>query len=167
MSDLTVHTTLSASDQASPVIRKLLANVTKLQNVVQRFNRSFDGIGNAGVNAMAGLDRTVRAVSAQMRGLENLNKSAARNYAADWSKANTQRLNDARRTYAALDRLDSSYHRQLERRAAVERRAAASRSYSGGGRVPAPSIRTIATGAAITGAAAASAIKKRMQRQPR
>ncbi|MCS3686654.1 hypothetical protein ABIF07_006324 [Bradyrhizobium elkanii] len=163
MSDLTVHTTLSASDQASPVIRKLLANVTKLQNVVQRFNRSFDGIGNAGVNAMAGLDRTVRAVSAQMRGLENLNKSAARNYAADWSKANTQRLNDARRTYAALDRLDSSYHRQLERRAAVERRAAASRSYSGGGRVPAPSIRTIATGAAITGAAAASAIKKRMQ----
>ncbi|MHC6154801.1 phage tail tape measure protein [Bradyrhizobium elkanii] len=163
MSDLHLRSTLTAVDEASPVIRKLLANVTKLQNVVQRFNQSFAGVGNAGVNAMAGLDRTVRAVSAQMRGLENLNKSAARNFASDWTKANTQRMNDAARMYQRLERMEAGYQRQLERRAAVERRAGASR-YSGG-RLPAPNIRTVAAGAAITGAGVVSVLRRRASAQ--
>jgi TP901 family phage tail tape measure protein len=165
MSDnnLNVHATLSASDRASPVIRKLLANVKELEAVAQRFNQSFGGIGNAGIRSMASLDRTARAVSAQMQGLANLNRASARNYVNDWSKANTQRLNDARRMYESLERLEAGYQRQLERRHAAERRASASRSAGGMGRLPAPSLRT--AGAAITGAGVASALKKRMEAQ--
>lgn len=162
MSDLNVRATLSATNEMSPALRKIIADIKKLESVAKNFGASFSSVGRAGMSAFDGVNRAAKAAVDQMRGTSNLARSTARNYAADWSKANAQRLNDARRTYAALERLEASYLRQIERRAAVERRAGTARSY-GGGRIPAPSIRTIATGAAISGAAAASALKKRIQ----
>lgn len=163
--NLDIRARLIGSDELSPVLKKFLSNLREVESVTRRFNASMAGLGRVGQQSFDGVGRAAKAVSAQMQGLQNLSRSAARSYSADWGKASTQRLNDARRLYANLERLESSYQRQIERRAAAERRAGPSRSYGGGGRLPAPNIRTVAAGAAITGAGLVSAIRKRMEVQ--
>ncbi|SCB30377.1 phage tail tape measure protein, TP901 family, core region [Bradyrhizobium yuanmingense] len=164
--NLNVRAILTATNEMSPVLKSVLADLRKFEVAAKRISSAFTGVGDAGFKSMAGFDRTIRAASAQMKGMENLSRSVARTYAADWSRANTQRLNDARRTHAALERLEASYQRQLSRTAAAERRAGSGRSYGGSvGRLPAPNLRTIAAGAAITGAGVASALRKRMEVQ--
>ncbi|MGY2939593.1 TP901 family phage tail tape measure protein [Bradyrhizobium sp. GM6.1] len=164
--NLSVRVTLSSTNDLSPALRKVIADIKKLESVAKSFNASFSNIGRAGLQSFDGLSRAAKSATDNMRGMANVSRSAARNYTSDWSKANAQRLNDARRTYAALERLESGYLRQIERRAAVERRAGSGRSHgSGGSRLPAPNIRTIAAGAAITGAGIASAIRRRAETQ--
>lgn len=164
--NLNVRAILTATNEMSPVLKSVLADLRKFEVAAKRISSAFTGVGDAGLKSMAGFDRTTRAASAQLKGMENLSRSIARTSAADWSRANTQRLNEARRTHAVLERLEASYQRQLSRTAAAERRAVSGRSYGGGGgRVPAPNLRTVAAGAAITGAGVASALRKRMEVQ--
>lgn len=163
--NLSVRVTLSSTNDLSPALRKVIADIKKLESVAKSFNASFSNIGRAGLQSFDGLSRAAKTATDNMRGMANVSRSAARNYTSDWSKANAQRLNDARRTYAALERLESGYLRQIERRAAVERRVGSARSYGGSGRLPVPNIRTIAAGAAITGAGVASALRRRMEVQ--
>jgi hypothetical protein len=163
---LNVRTTLSASDHASPVIAKLLASVKELEKVAKRLNASFGDAGRTGMEAMAGFDRTVRAASAQLKGMENITRSAARNYSTDWTRANAKRLSDARHMYQTLERLEAGYHRQIERRIAAERLSSgAGRSAGSVGRLPAPRIRSMVIGGSIAGAGIASALKKRAETQ--
>ncbi|UFX46139.1 phage tail tape measure protein [Bradyrhizobium sp. 41S5] len=162
--NLDIRARLIGSDELSPVLKKFLSNLREVESVTRRFNANMAGLGRVGQQSFDGVGRAAKAVSAQMQGLQNLSRSAARGYSADWGKASSQRLNDARRLYANLERLESSYQRQIERRVAAERRAASGRSY-GGVRLPAPNIRTIAAGAAITGAGVVSALRKRMETQ--
>ncbi|MBC9877737.1 phage tail tape measure protein [Bradyrhizobium sp. INPA01-394B] len=168
MSDnnLDIRARLTAVNELSPVLQRVLSDIQKFEGVAKRVNIQLNGMGRAGMSALDGFNRSAKAVSDQMRGLANIGRSSAREYAADWNRANAQQLSDARRTYAALDRLEVGYQRQLARRAAVEGRTTSGRSYGGGvGRLPAPNIRTIAATAAITGAGVASALRKRMEVQ--
>jgi TP901 family phage tail tape measure protein len=166
MSDnnLNVRVQLTGDDKLSPVVRKVLSNLREFENVAKRFNASMTGMGRAGMSSFDGVGRAAKAVSAQMQGLQNISRAGARDYAAEWNRANARRLSDARRMYSSLDRLEAGYQRQLARSAAAERRVGSGRSYGGGaGRLPAPNIRTIAASAAITGAGVASALRKRME----
>lgn len=167
MSDnLDIRARLTGVDELSPVLKRVLGNLQKFEDIAKRVNFQLSGMGRTGMPALDGFNRSAKAAADQMRGMSNIARSAARSYSTDWAKANSQRLSDARRTYAALDRLESNYLRQIERSAAVERRARSGRSYGGGvGRLPTPNIRTIAAGAAITGAGVASAIRRRAQTQ--
>lgn len=168
MSDnnLNIRTTLSAVNEASPAIRKVIADIEKLKSVAKSFSASFSNVGKAGQDSMAGFDRVTRAATAQLQGLSNVSKSAARNYASEWNRANANRLNDARRMYSSLDRLEAGYQRQLERRIAAERRlSGGSTSSRSVGRLPAPGVRSMAIGAGVAGAGIGSALKKRMEVQ--
>lgn len=165
MSDnnLDVRVKLTGDDQLSPVLRKFIANLKEAENISKRFNANLAGMGRAGQQSFAGVGRAAKAVAAQMQGLQNISRSAARDYAAEWKGANARRLSDARRMYSSLDRLEAGYQRQLARSAAAERRAGSGRLYGGGGRLLAPNIRTIAAGVVITGAGVAGVIRKRME----
>ncbi|MCP2209658.1 phage tail tape measure protein [Bradyrhizobium diazoefficiens] len=169
MSDnnLDIRARLTGVNELSPVLKKVIADLQKFEGVAKRVNIQLGGMGRSGMGALDGFNRAAKAATDQMRGMTNLARSAARDYSSVWSKANAQSLADSRRTYAALERLESGYQRQLARRAAVERRASSGRSYVGGGgsRLPAPNIRTLAAGAVITGAGVASALRKRMEVQ--
>ncbi|MCK1410188.1 hypothetical protein [Bradyrhizobium sp. 76] len=151
--NLDIRARLTGVDELSPVLRKVIADIKKLESTAKSFSASFSSVGRAGMQSFDGLSRSTKAATDQLRGMANLSRSAARGYSTDWAKASAQRVSDARRAYAVLERLESNYLRQIERRAEVERRAGSGRSYGGGGgRLPAPRIRTIAAGAAITGA---------------
>lgn len=130
--NLSVRVTLSSTNDLSPALRKVMADIKKLEATAKSFNASFSNIGRAGLQSFDELSRAAKTATDNMRGMANVSRSAARNYTSDWSRANAQRLNDARRTYAALERLESGYLRQIERRAAVERRASSGRSHGGG-----------------------------------
>ncbi|MBR1366350.1 phage tail tape measure protein [Bradyrhizobium ottawaense] len=167
MSDsINVRATLVATNEMSPAIRRVIADIEKLKAAAQSFSASFSTAGRAGMASMDGFDRTIKAAAAQMRGLSNVSKSSARSYADDWGRATSKRLSDARRMYQSLEKMEAGYQRQLERRMAAERRASiASASARGAGRLPAPSIRSMAIGAGIAGAGVGSALKKRMEVQ--
>lgn len=164
-SNLDIRARLTAVNELSPVLRRVLNDIQKFEAVARRVNVQLSGMGRAGMSSFDGLNRAAKAATDQMRGMTNLSRSAARDYAADWNRANAQRLNDARRTYQALDRLEVGYHRQLARRAAVESRAGAvdrGRS-TGRGSLPrgmSPTTALIAGGLSFT--AAASAFKQRI-----
>lgn len=167
MSDnnLDIRTRLTAANELSPVLRRVLNDIQKFEGVARRVNAQLSGMGRGGTSALDGFNRAAKAATDQMRGMINLTRSAARDYAADCNRANAQRLNDARRTYATLERLEVGYHRQLARRAAVESRASAvDRGRSGGrgslARGMSPTTALIAGGLSFT--AAASAFKQRM-----
>ncbi|MCK1578694.1 phage tail tape measure protein [Bradyrhizobium sp. 168] len=168
MSDsINVRATLVATNEMSPAIRRVIADIEKLKAAAKSFSASFSTAGRAGMESMAGFDRTIKAAAAQLQGLSNVSKSSARNYAADWDRATSKRLSDARRMYQSLEKMEAGYQRQLERRMAVERRAslASASSSRSTGRLPAPSIRSMAIGAGIAGAGVGSALKKRMEVQ--
>lgn len=166
-SSINVRATLVATNEMSPAIRRVIADIEKLKAAARNFSASFSNVGRAGMASMDGFDRTIKATAAQMRGLSNVSKSSARNYAADWDRATTKRLSDARRMYQSLEKMEAGYQRQLEHRMAAERRAsrASASSSRGTGRLPAPSIRSMAIGAGVAGAGIGSAIKKRIEVQ--
>ncbi|MGY4500548.1 hypothetical protein ACVWYH_004479 [Bradyrhizobium sp. GM24.11] len=167
MSDnnLDIRARLTGVNELSPVLKKVIADLQKFEGVAKRVNIQLGGMGRSGMGALDGFNRAAKAVSAQMQGLQNISRSAARDYAADWNRANAQRLNNARRAYQALERLEAGHQRQLARRAAVESRAGAvdhGRS-AGRGSLPrgmSPTTALIAGGLSFT--AAASAFKQRM-----
>lgn len=166
MSDnLNVVASLSAHDEASPVILGLLANVRKLEQSVKRFNSSFAGIGRAGTSAMASFSRVSQDAAANMRDLSNSSRTASRSYSTDWRRAGEMRLSDARRMYASLERMEAAYQRQLDRRIATEHRADRRTSRVSGSvsRLPAPRLSTIMIGGAALSAGIGSAFKKRIE----
>lgn len=117
MSDLSIHTKLTATNEASQAIRKLIADIEKLKAVSKSFGASFGNVGRSGMESMSGFDRTIRAASAQMHGLANVSKSAARDYADSWKRAADQRLNEARSMYSTLMREERQYQSLVSRRA--------------------------------------------------
>lgn len=168
MSDsINVRATLVATNEMSPAIQRVIADIEKLKAAARAFSTSFSNGGRAGMASMDGFARTIKAAAAQLQGLSNVSKSGARNYAADWDRATSKRLSEARRMYQSLEKMEAGYQRQLERRMAAERRAslASASSSRGVGRFPAPSIRSIAVGAGIASAGIGSALKKRMEVQ--
>lgn len=109
MSDnLSVVARLSAHDEASPVILGVLANVRKLEQSMKRFN-ALAGIGRAGTSAMASFSRVSQDAAANMRDLVNSSRTASRSYSTGWRRAADQRLSDARRMYASLERVEAQY----------------------------------------------------------
>src|ERR1700736_1947080 len=105
--NLNVRATLSATNEMSPAIRKVIADIEKLKSVARSFSALFSNVGRAGMESMAGFDRTIKAASSQLQGLSNVSRSAARNYASDWNRANAKRLSDARHMYQTLERLEA------------------------------------------------------------
>ncbi|MEH2510179.1 hypothetical protein V1291_001533 [Nitrobacteraceae bacterium AZCC 1564] len=165
MSDLSVTATITADDRASPVLRDLLANIKKLEAATKSFNRSFDSIGNAGMSKFDAINRAAQAAAAQMRGAGNVSRAAAHSFASDWRKACERRVNDTRRMYASLERMERDYQRQTERRGAAERRTTGGRGFGGVNRLPAPRISTLIVGGAAIGAGVGSTLKQRMNTQ--
>lgn len=167
MSDnnLDIRTRLTAVNELSPVLRRVLNDIQKFEGVAKRVNVQLSGMGRAGMSALDGFNRSAKSATDQMRGMINLARSAARDYAADWNRANAQRLSDARRTYAALERLEVGYQRQLARRGAVESRAGTVDRGRSAGRSSLPrgtSPTTALIAGGISFSAAASAFKRRM-----
>jgi TP901 family phage tail tape measure protein len=161
---LNVRATFTATNELSPAIRRILSDIKKLESVSKNSSASFSNVGRAAMESMASFDRTIKAASSQLQGLSNVSRSAARNYASDWHRANAQRLSNARQMYQTLERLEAGYQRQLERRIATERRSfGAVRSPGSIGRLPAPSVRSIVVGGSVAGAGVASALKKRIE----
>ncbi|GEC14653.1 phage tail tape measure protein [Nitrobacter winogradskyi] len=167
--NINVRSTLTAVNEASPVIRNVIADLKRLERVGKSFNASFANLGRAGIASLDGFSRAAKSAAAEMHGIANTARSASRSYSESWSRATEHRLNENRRMYAHLERLESTYRQQIERTAAAERRAvrggAIGRGGIGGGRLPAPSLRSIAIGGVIGGAGIASAIRKRLEVQ--
>lgn len=175
--NLDIHARLTATDEASPIVRKLLAEVRRLQSLSKSFNSSLIGLGRTGIQSMDGFSRAAQNLAGQMRGAANTSKQASRSFADDWKRAADQRVNDARRMYAQLNRLEADYQHQISRRIASERRAerTGSRGASFGdigrirgasvGRLPVPRISTIVVGGGVMGAGVAGALKRRMEVQ--
>lgn len=168
MSDnnLEIRSRLIGVDELSPVLRRVIGDLRKFEAVAKRVNIQLGGMGRSGMSALDGFNRAAKAATDQMRGMTNLARSAARDYAADWNRANAQRLNDARRTYQAIERLEVGYQRQLARRAAVESRAGTVDRGRSGGRSSLPrgtSPTTALIAGGLSFSAAASAFKRRME----
>jgi TP901 family phage tail tape measure protein len=166
--NLSIRATLTVTDEMSPVLQRVLNNLRKIETAAKRFNATFASFGNAGVASMNSFDRAAKAASTNMREFEGAARSASRSYAADWRKAMDARLSESRRAYGALEKMESGYRRQLERTAAVERRADRAnrllgRPATGIGRLPAPSPRSMLIGGIVAGAGIGSAIKKRIE----
>lgn len=165
-----VHARLSATDEASPVIRGLLSNLKQLESISKRLSASFNIVGKSGATALEQFNRASKAAANSMNGIANQSRSASRSFSENWRRATDQRLSDSRRMYSALGRMESEYARQIEQRIAAERRAERAagrgiRSSVGGGRIPRPSARSIAYGGLAAGAGIGSALRQRMQVQ--
>ncbi len=164
--NLDVRARFTAIDEMSPVVQKLTANLKKFGDIAKNINNSFAGIGRAGVASMAQFDRVAQNAAAQMRGLGNASKTAARSFADDWRKAADQRIIDARKMYQSLERMELQYQRHLDRRIAAGRRTERSSGrigFGSTGRIPAPRISTLMIGGSAIGATAGSAIKRRIE----
>src|SRR5262245_23262418 len=94
--DLHVHTTLSATDHASPIVAKFLAQIREFERVAKRLNSQFINLGG----------NSFGKLSAQLqKSTEEISKSADK-YKSDWDAAYRARLNDARRMHAEIGRLE-------------------------------------------------------------
>lgn len=159
MSDsINVRATLVATNEMSPAIRRVIADIERLKAAAKSFSASFTTASRTGMASMDGFDRTIKAAAAQMQGLSNLSKSSARNYAADWDRANAQRLSDARRMHSELARLERrnvAIQIQNQRSIAQAYRSPGARS---GGSMPrgiSPTGAALAGGGLFAGVAAA------------
>jgi hypothetical protein len=94
---LDIRTTLSAVDYASPVITKLLANVKELQKVAKRFNASFAGIGS---------NKMFDGLSGRLKKATDEVARSAETYRSSWDRAYTERLSEAKRLHAEINRLE-------------------------------------------------------------
>lgn len=167
--NINVRSTLTAVNEASPVIRNVIADLKKLDRLGKSFNASFANLGRAGIASLDGFSRAAKSAAAEMHGIANTARSASRSYSESWTRATDHRLNESRRLYTQLEQMESTYRQQIERTAAAERRAVRGggigRGGIGSGRLPAPSLRSLAIGGVIGGAGIASALKKRMEVQ--
>lgn len=133
MSDnLDIRATITAVDNASPTISKLLANIKRLESAAKSFSASFGNAGRSGMATMAGFDRTIKAAAAQMQGLANVSQSTARSYATDWNRVNSQRLSEARAMYASLMREERQYQALVSKRGASHGSGTSVRKIAGG-----------------------------------
>lgn len=150
--NLDIRARLTAVNEMSPILRQVLADLKKFESVAKRIGDQFSSIGRVGTSSMDAFNRAANAATAQVRGLANVNRQASRDYVSGWKRAADQRLHESRRMYAQLERMESAYVRQIERRAAAERRAELSAGRGVGGRlgsgsvgrIPAPRLSTIA-----------------------
>lgn len=149
MSDtLNVRAILSAHDRASPIIAKLLANIKEIETVAKRFNASFAAMGNS---------KTFASLSVQLKKASDEVARSADSYKASWDRAYTERLSDARRMHAEINRLE----RQWFTRRQAEQRAVDRGYRSAGARGPSTTSALIAGGVTMSGVA--SAFRKRME----
>ena len=68
MSDnnLDIRARLSAVNEMSPALRKVLADVQKLEGAAKRFNAQFATMGRAGMMSMDGFNRAAKAAGDQI-----------------------------------------------------------------------------------------------------
>ncbi|WP_316164539.1 MULTISPECIES: phage tail tape measure protein [unclassified Bradyrhizobium] len=169
--NLDIHARLTAVNEMSPVLKRVIADFKQFENITKRINNQLSGVGRAGLSSMDGFNRAAQAAAQQMRGLANTGKSAARSMSDDWRKAADQRVSDTRRMFQSLERMEAGYLRQVERRVAAERRAERSAGHGGGGRfgyggvgrIPGPTARQLAIGGVATAGGIGAALKRRMQ----
>lgn len=160
--NLNIRSTLTAVDEASPVLRKFLAEIRKIETTANRLNASFANFGRSGSQAFSSVDRAARNITAQIQGAANTARQASKDYATDWRRAMDRRVADASRAYARLEALERNYQRQLSRRASAGVNLGRA-GVGGTGRIPTPRISTLTVGGAAIGASTASAIKKRIE----
>lgn len=129
--NLNVRAMLTATNTMSPVLKKVIADIERLKSAARNLNASFSSIGKAGLDSMSAFDRQIKAASAQMRGLANSSRGAARDYANEWRRASEQRLREARGTYSQLQRMETEYRRHASRQP-VRHHATRSGSAAGG-----------------------------------
>ncbi|WP_316182697.1 MULTISPECIES: hypothetical protein, partial [unclassified Bradyrhizobium] len=168
--NLDLHARLTAVNEMSPVLKRVIADFKQFEHIAKRINNQLSGVGRAGLSPMDAFNRAAQAAAQQMRGLTNTGKSAARSMSDDWRKAADQRVSDTRRMFQSLERMEAGYLRQVERRAAAERRAERSAGRGGGrfgyggvGRIPGPTARQLAIGGVATAGGIGAALKRRMQ----
>lgn len=116
--NLDIRARLTATDEASPVISQLIANIKKLESAAKSFGTSFGNAGRVGMSVMTGFDRTAQNAAAQMRGLGNVADRAAASYRSVWSKADQDRGKSAHRMYASLMSEERQYQALLAKRSA-------------------------------------------------
>ena len=163
--NLIVKAVITADDNASPVLAKLLSSIRKLESAARNFNQSFASIGRAGMSSLEGINRAAQAAAASMRGAGNVSRSAARSFASDWRKAADQRVSDARRMYSTLEGLERNYQRQLNRRASAISLPNGGARATRVSRLPAPRLSTLMIGGAAVSSGVAAALKQRMDVQ--
>ncbi|WP_316158580.1 MULTISPECIES: phage tail tape measure protein [unclassified Bradyrhizobium] len=168
--NLDIHARLTAVNEMSPVLKRVIADFKQFENIAKRINNQLSGVGRAGLTSMDSFNRAAQAAAQQMRGLANTGKSAARSMSDVWRKAADQRVSDTRRMFQSLERMEAGYLRQVERRSAAERRAERSAErgsgrlgYGGIGRIPGPTVRQLAIGGVASAGGIGVALKRRMQ----
>lgn len=165
--NIDVRARITATNEASPVILKLLSDIRKLEGATKSFNASLGNLGRIGAASMATFSRTTDALAARMSGFAASTKAASRSITQDFKRANDLRLNDARRMYGQLESLERGYQRQIEHRVSAERRAERrigmhGRDF-GSARMPAPRVRSLVIGGAAVGGGVASAFAQRIK----
>ena len=163
--NLHISTTLTARDEASPVIRKLLANIQRLERGVEKFNSAFGASADAGTAFRAWskvTDRLNRSLKAPVR--------VANDYGRDWQRNHEARLRGEQRLHASVLRMDQiAFNRRMSHHAAITRqqsslahREPAPSRMTGGSRYGISPVRTAIVGG-IASAGIASVFKRRME----
>jgi TP901 family phage tail tape measure protein len=163
--NLTVVTQLSAHDEASPVIRGLLANVKKLEQSLKRFNSQFATFQSTGTSFGKQIADQHRTMSEQLRKSATEHARVADQHRSMWRGVYDDRLKAARSFHGELAKLETT---ALNRRNAAVRqeqlrheRAARSYGRPSGGAAIIAGTGLVAGGAVAIGAR--NAFKTRMK----
>lgn len=118
MSDnnLNVRATISATNEASPAIRKVIADLEKLKSVAKSFSSAFSNVGKAAFQSLDGVTRASKSAADQMRGLANVSERTAASYRNAWAKADQSREKAASRMYAQLMHDERAYQSLVAKR---------------------------------------------------
>lgn len=155
MSDnnLDIRARLTAVNELSPVLRKVLADLQKFEGVARRVNVELVGMGRAGTSAIDGFNRASKSAADQMRGLGNVAERVAASYRSAWSKADQDREKSTRQMYTGLMSAERRYQALVAKRSRASNMAGTSPRGSG------PSMGRIA-GGTFLGVGAASAVRQ-------
>jgi TP901 family phage tail tape measure protein len=164
--NLSVMTKFTAHDEASPVVRKLLSNIQRLERGVKNFNSAFGASADAGTAAFGNwsklTDRLNQSLKASVRG--------ANDYGREWQRNHETRLRGEQRLHASILRLDQiAFNRRMSQHAAITRqqsslthREPAPSRMTGSSRYGISPVRTAIVGG-IASAGIASVFKRRME----
>lgn len=102
--NIEVRANLTATDEASPVIKKLLANIKALERSARSFNR-MENMGSKMFSDLSGLtDKLKQEVDRSIA----LNANSARQYSDIWRKAHRERLDSERSMHHAMRRFENN-----------------------------------------------------------
>lgn len=128
---LQVSAHLSATEDASPVINGLLADIRKLESSIKRLNGRLAGMGQSGTSSMTSFNQAIKNAAAQMQGLANTSQTASQNYSNNLRVATQQRLKGSRHLYSELAQMERQHQSQVAAGRRAERAASRSSATSG------------------------------------